>query len=63
MVYGAASWSELPISTYGQVIPNGDELDFDGVIKTSIEQDLNIKSSEEFVSELIFELEIELETE
>ena len=63
MVYGAASWSEIPISTHGQVIPNGDELYLDGEIKTSIEQDLNIKLSEEFLSELTFELEIELETE
>jgi hypothetical protein len=48
MLYGGVAWSELPISTQGQVVPNGDELEFDGLIKLLLESELEVKTLDDF---------------
>lgn len=61
MLYGGVAWSELPISTQGQAVPNEDELDFEGVIKLLFDPELEIKLMEDVELEVNTQPEVELE--
>jgi hypothetical protein len=52
MLLGGVAWSELPISTQKQAVPNGNEEDFEGVIKTLLDNVLQINIEQEFDLEM-----------
>lgn len=60
MLYGGVAWSELPISTQKQPVPNGNEETFEGEINLVLTEALEINSGEEFGLELETQSTIDL---
>lgn len=52
MLYGGVAWSELPISTQKQPVPNGNEETFEGEINLALMEELEINSGEDFALEI-----------
>jgi hypothetical protein len=75
MLCGGVAWSELPVSTRKQAVPNGNEEEFEGVVKALLSEGLEINRGDDFAveintlpvmellvrTELQFELAIDLE--
>jgi hypothetical protein len=60
MLYGGVAWSELPISTQKQAVPNGNEETFEGEINLALMEELEINSGEEFGLEIDTQPAVEL---
>ena len=60
MLFGGVTWSELPISTQGQVIPNGEEFEYEGLIRSLLDEELEIKPEDDFDLDIVLETESEL---
>lgn len=60
MLYGGVAWSELPISTQKQAVPNGNEEIFEGEISLALLEELEINSGEDFSLEVDIQPEVEL---
>lgn len=52
MLYGGVAWSELPVSTQKQAVPNGNEKEFEGVVKTLLSEGLEINRGDDFAVEI-----------
>jgi hypothetical protein len=48
MIYGGATWSELPLSTQWQMMLNGDQVAYSGIIKTVLDETLKIETQKDF---------------
>lgn len=60
MLFGGVAWSELPISTQKQAVPNGDEVEYEGVIKALMSEELEINSGDDFSLEINLEPSLDL---